>query len=138
MYLTRYARDLLVLAHPDHPDAGLQVPAGTVQRGESPAEAAARELLEETGIGRARIVNFLGEALDDMRLFGRQELHRRFFYHATFDDVGPDRWFHWEEHGGNSPIRFELFWWNSLHGLPGLTAGHGDLLARLPMFSRGP
>ncbi|MDQ0472883.1 NUDIX hydrolase [Labrys wisconsinensis] len=136
VYLTRRGRDLLLLAHPDHPDAGLQVPAGTIQTGETPAQAAARELAEETGIGHVGIDDFLGETIYDMRSFGRQELHHRFFYHAHFDGDGPERWCHFEEHAGTAPIRFDLFWWSSSRGLPDLIAGHGDLLHRLSIFSR--
>lgn len=50
VYLTR-GQDLLVLEHSaDYPDAGVQVPAGGVDPGESPEAAATRELFEETGL----------------------------------------------------------------------------------------
>lgn len=50
VYVTR-GTDLLVLEHTaDYPDAGVQVPAGGVEPGESPEAAATRELFEETGI----------------------------------------------------------------------------------------
>lgn len=54
IYVTR-GEDLLVLEHsaddPDpDPDAGVQVPAGGVDPGESPETAATRELFEETGL----------------------------------------------------------------------------------------
>ncbi|ANE44399.1 NUDIX hydrolase [Deinococcus puniceus] len=41
---------LLVFDHADVPDAGVQVPAGGVEAGETPAEAAVRELREESGL----------------------------------------------------------------------------------------
>jgi 8-oxo-dGTP diphosphatase len=41
---------LLVFDHADVPDAGVQVPAGGVEMGETPAEAAVRELREESGL----------------------------------------------------------------------------------------
>jgi len=50
VYVTR-GEELLVLEHTaDYPDAGIQVPAGGVDPGESPEEAATRELFEETGL----------------------------------------------------------------------------------------
>lgn len=50
VYVTR-SEDLLVLEHTaDYPDAGIQVPAGGVDSGESPEAAATRELFEETGL----------------------------------------------------------------------------------------
>ncbi|MDB5045026.1 MAG: hydrolase [Deinococcus sp.] len=41
---------MLVFDHADVPDAGVQVPAGGVEAGETPAEAAVRELREESGL----------------------------------------------------------------------------------------
>lgn len=50
VYVTR-GNDLLVLEHTaDYPDAGIQVPAGGVDAGESPEAATTRELFEETGL----------------------------------------------------------------------------------------
>src|SRR5215207_5415661 len=42
-------RGLLVFTHADFPDAGVQVPAGTIRQGERPDLAAVREVFEETG-----------------------------------------------------------------------------------------
>lgn len=41
---------LLVFKHRDYAEAGVQVPAGTVESGESVEKALYREILEETGI----------------------------------------------------------------------------------------
>ncbi|GGM44370.1 hypothetical protein GCM10008956_20750 [Deinococcus arenae] len=50
-YITRQPHELLVFEHPPrYPDAGIQVPAGGVDPGETPAQAAIRESLEETGL----------------------------------------------------------------------------------------
>ncbi|MVN85534.1 NUDIX domain-containing protein [Deinococcus sp. HMF7620] len=50
-YVTRAPHELLVFEHPPmYPDAGIQVPAGGVDPGETPAEAAVREAWEETGL----------------------------------------------------------------------------------------
>lgn len=62
------ARELLVFEHAGLPDAGLQVPGGTVEAGETPIEAVAREVLEESGL-----------PLEGWRAV------------ASFDD-GPQRW----------------------------------------------
>lgn len=136
IYLTRGADELLLLAHPDHPDAGLQVPAGTIRAGEAASEAALRELEEETGLADVRLEGLLGEALFDMRPFGKPELHRRFFFHAVLLGPAPERWLHAEQDGGPEPIRFELFWWGLSAGLPQLIAGHGALIGRLPIGKR--
>src|SRR3954468_14297639 len=48
---TRNGRtELLVFEHRDQPAAGVQVPAGTVESGESIAAAVVRELEEESGL----------------------------------------------------------------------------------------
>ncbi len=44
------ARELLVFQHAGMPEAGLQVPGGTVEQGETPNDAVAREVLEESGV----------------------------------------------------------------------------------------
>ena len=50
---------LLVFDHRDFPEAGTQVPAGTVDANERPEESVVREVLEETGV-HARVVRHLG------------------------------------------------------------------------------
>ena len=47
-YIT-FGNSLLVFTHPAHPDAGVQVPQGSLEVGEEPVEAAIREAREETG-----------------------------------------------------------------------------------------
>lgn len=52
-----HGRELLVFRHPT---AGVQLPAGTIEPGETPEQAVLRELCEETGIDQAEIVRRLG------------------------------------------------------------------------------
>ncbi len=42
--------ELLVFEHAGMPEAGLQVPGGTIEEGETPIRAVAREVLEESGL----------------------------------------------------------------------------------------
>ncbi|MFU8852912.1 NUDIX hydrolase [Micromonospora sp. SL1-18] len=51
---------LLVFDHVDFPEAGTQVPAGGIEPGETPAEAAVREVAEETGLTGVEAVAELG------------------------------------------------------------------------------
>src|SRR5688572_19977399 len=59
IYVTRTGRDgadeLLVFDHRDMPDAGTQVPAGTVEDGEAYPAAAVRELHEESGLANVAL-----------------------------------------------------------------------------------
>jgi 8-oxo-dGTP pyrophosphatase MutT (NUDIX family) len=123
---------LLVFEHPDAPNAGLQVPAGTVKPGEEPRVAATRELREESGID-AVIVRLLGTARYDMTAYGRTEIHERSFVLAEPQgDLPLDRrWRHHETHDGiGEPDVFELYWVPL--DIPGLAArleaGQGALL----------
>jgi ADP-ribose pyrophosphatase YjhB (NUDIX family) len=60
-FVTRHrpagGRDLLVM---QHPTAGVQVPAGTVEENEPIADAVVREIAEETGLVNVRLVRRLG------------------------------------------------------------------------------
>ncbi len=59
--ITRQAsqgRELLLI---DHPHAGIQIPAGTVEPGEEAEEAAWREGQEETGLPGLRLIKKLGK-----------------------------------------------------------------------------
>jgi len=137
-YITHGDR-LLVFGHPDFPEAGRQVPAGTIGEGEDPEEAVMREALEETGLEGLRLQAYLGEA--EFYCRERDEIAHRHFYHLTCDDQPPERWRHQETRpsdGTTEPITFEFFWVRLPDGVPPLAPGHDALLpALLASLSRG-
>lgn len=94
-------RELLVFAHPR---TGLQLPAGTVEGGETFEEAAIRELAEETGLTDARLRSELGH-LDELWETGTP-FHRHIFH---FEPAGqtPERWTRLHEGG---PDEITLHW----------------------------
>jgi 8-oxo-dGTP pyrophosphatase MutT (NUDIX family) len=97
-YVTRERHgrtELLVFEHRDHPDAGTQVPAGGVGPGETPQEAVLRELDEEAGLARARVVREL-PVLGDWIADSVYESARAF--ELQLDEHAPDTWEH-EVHG---------------------------------------
>lgn len=100
-----------------HANAGIQVPAGTVEAGETPEAAAARELFEESGV---RIDSF--EHLREIqREWYGQAVHAHLFWqHAP--DALPDEWEHRVTgKGEDHDMLFRCFWlrraeWHKLFG----------------------
>lgn len=89
-------------------DSGLQVPAGTVEPGESPESAVLREAFEETGLDGLSVVRHVGT--DHPHWPGNPPQVRHFFELAV--DTAPDEWTHVERDGRatGSGHRFQLFW----------------------------
>ena len=82
--------ELLVFEHRDYPDAGLQVPAGRIDPGESLEEGLARELDEEVGVA-ARIVRDLAQVTRDHgEPVGTYESH---YFHLVTNEPR-DAWEH--------------------------------------------
>jgi len=132
-YITRGDK-LLVFSHPLHPEAGIQVPAGTIEEGESPDEAALREAREETGLHELEICSFLGVREHDLSPYGMAKVHRRYFFHLECRQETPTTWRHDENDpsdGSTEPIEFEFFWVRFPHEVPELSGGQGELLSKL-------
>ena len=131
-YIVRAGR-LLVFKHLDQPwdVTGLQVPAGTIEPGESPETAALREAQEETGLTQLRVVGKVGVTVYDMTP-SRRELHRRHVFHLAVDEETPERWVSHETkaNDGSGTHRFECYWIPLSQG-HALVAGQGALLGRL-------
>ena len=96
------AREVLVFLHPDVDGSGtsVQLPACTIDYGEDPADAALRELIEETGVMGAEVRALLG-ILDepapesysaDTRTHAPLPPRRRWVYHLEATLPPPDRW----------------------------------------------
>lgn len=103
-------KKLLVFRQPEFPEAGIQVPAGTVQEGEDIEDAALRELEEETGKSSFTIFSYLGVVNDYMHPI-KNELQTRHFFQIESRETLPERWTHEETHNDEKPaITFEFFW----------------------------
>lgn len=134
MAYTTHGERLLVFTHPHAPEAGIQVPAGTVEEGEDPAEAVLREATEETGLRGLKLVGFLGERERDLAGSGRDEIHHRRFYHLRYAGDPPPAWRHQEAHpfdGTAEPIEFAFFWTRMPDEIPDLTADLGAMVPQL-------
>lgn len=121
-YITR-GQELLIFRQPLFPEAGLQVPGGTIREGEEPEAAALREAIEETGLTDLEIMRFLGEQVREMTEAGRGEIHHRYFYQLTTKDPRSE----WEWH--DEEIKIQLFFVN-LTAVPELTTEQDYLLRK--------
>lgn len=132
-YIT-HQNKLLLFRHSDFPEAGIQVPAGTVKPGEDLETAVLREAQEETGLIGLTLHAYLGEQVRGMEDVGRHEIHHRHFYYLLCTVNPPDQWQHDEDDpsdGSSSPIRFEFFWAALPDKIPELICDHGILLPEL-------
>lgn len=109
-YIVQFDR-LLVFREPDFPEAGVQVPGGTVELGETYSQAALREAQEETGLSKLRLVRKLGLSQRDTEGTESNPIFDHFF-HLTTNEILPESWQHVEERpsNGGDPILFEFYW----------------------------
>ena len=141
-YITHGMR-LLVLEHADTPEAGIQVPGGSLEDDEEPAAGVLREAKEETGLDNLTLVSFLGEQYRDWREHGLDRIDHRYFYHLRCTGDVPERWRHYEltpSDGTPGPVPFNLYWLPLSPQTQHIVVEHGALLPRLlevmPGFER--
>lgn len=116
-------KKLLVFTHRDYPDAGIQVPAGTIDPGESPEDAVFREILEESGLKNLSIKEDLGifEYFHEYK----KEWHRRhvFLLHST--ETLPEYWSHTVSSGSDDRGLVFNYYWLELEKMHTLAADQG-------------
>lgn len=131
---TFYNREhLLVFRHIDFPEAGIQVPGGTVELGEPLQAAALREAIEETALNDLLLVRKLGTVRKDMRPFGLDEVHHRHYFHFSLDSEPQISWLAYEQtpsDGSEGPIGFRFFW-VPVDQVPTLAGGLDEMLEHL-------
>ncbi|MBZ0294856.1 MAG: NUDIX domain-containing protein, partial [Anaerolineae bacterium] len=101
-YIT-HGNKLLVMIHPNEPEAGIQVPGGSIEPGEEPLVGALREASEETGLEGLEVVSLLGESM-------HMERYHRYFYHLRCTNEPPATWRHYEltpSDGSPAPIALD-------------------------------
>lgn len=130
-YITRILhgdRQLLVFTHQDFPEAGLQVPAGTVHVGEPLVEALLREVREEAGLSRFVKTEKLTEYL--WWCAPRHEWHHRHVFHLSVTDA-PDYWNHAVTSFDSDAGMVFQYHWVSLDAVPTLAAQQDEWLRLL-------
>jgi len=121
---------LLVFNHEDFPEAGIQVPGGSVEAGEEPFEAVLREVKKETGLEGLSLVSKLGVVSRDMRDVGLNALHERHYFQMDCQMDPAETWIADEKtpsDGSEGPILFRFYWVN-LDAVPPLAGGTDEML----------
>ncbi|MBF6590548.1 MAG: GNAT family N-acetyltransferase [Ktedonobacterales bacterium] len=129
-YITRRHQGMaqvLVFRHRDYPEAGIQVPKGTIEPGERPATAALREGTEETGLSDLIL---LGRLARDTHRAADGLVSERHFFHLRAARV-PDTWEHTVTGVGDDRGLVFVYWWISAPGEVALVGGHGDYPQRV-------
>lgn len=131
-YITHRQR-LLLFTQPDSPEAGIQIPGGTLEPDEEAAAGALREAIEETGLTELRVVALLGEQMRDWADYGVAEIHHRYFYHLECLTEPPETWEHLETlaSDGSGPHRFAFFWVPLSGEIPALVGERDFMLPAL-------
>lgn len=113
----------MVFRH-SNPEAGIQIPKGTVEPKESTYHAVIREVKEETGLKDFEVKNLIAE---DYWRNDDNVIHHRCFYQINILNA-PDRW-DYKPTGGEDEegLTFHYFWIASKDEVE-LVRGHGDYL----------
>ncbi|MCG3086390.1 NUDIX hydrolase [Sporosarcina cyprini] len=95
-YITKGTQDdlkLLVFEQKDHPEAGIQVPGGTIEEDELLIDALYREVEEETGIPRDRL-ELVGKLHKKNHYPKNQEdvVYERNIFHLSYTGNSEDAW----------------------------------------------
>lgn len=112
-YVYMTCRDeLLVFLEPDNPDVGLQLPGGTLDRGETFEDAARREFCEETGHSLSGSLTLFAEQTFPYVSSAGPMIHNRRMFHAPISEKMAETWDHYEMDPSDSdqPILFRFFW----------------------------
>lgn len=125
---------LLVFKHTQFPEAGIQVPGGTVEGEERLEDAVLREAREETGMKELKVISYLGMQPFDLSTIGASGIQHRHFFHLFYEGTMIDSWRHHEmtpSDGHPQPIEFEFFWVTIPDKVPDLAGDQGVMLNKV-------
>ena len=132
-YITREGKsgkEVLVFRHVHHPEAGTQVPAGTVEDGETLQDTLRREVLEETGLADLKLAGPIAKALFHADWKG--EWQERNFFHLEAGSSLPDSWVHVvSSDAADNGLHFAFSWMPFAEAETELRWGQGEWLKLL-------
>ncbi|HSP20959.1 MAG TPA: NUDIX domain-containing protein [Planococcus sp. (in: firmicutes)] len=124
-YITRgpeEKNELLVFSHKGEPEAGLQVPGGTIEEGEMLIDALYREVQEETGLPR-NVLEFEGKIHKYTYYPENQDkAYERNIFHFAYTGEPIESWEHTIVSDGQDNGRTFQFHWEPIDNLPKLAA----------------
>lgn len=133
-YITRKINnsiELLIHRHVDIDEAGLQIPAGTIEYNETVKEALFREIQEESGLCDLNFIKKLGTTkyLPE----GRNEVHERHYF-LLETNISNDTWRHKiKSNGEDDGLIFEYKWYK-LDKIPKLAAKQDELVLEIKEY----
>ena len=130
-YVVRDGR-VAVFDHPD-PDAGVQVPGGGVEAGETPEDAVVREAREESGL-ECEVVAHLGVTQRQAWFPDGDTISiTRHYFHLRPFGPAEERWTWIERHSsdGSGPLEFVFRWLPLGEAAEALDFGFGEKLSAL-------
>jgi ADP-ribose pyrophosphatase YjhB (NUDIX family) len=128
-YITReadHSSAVLTFLHRDDPQAGIQVPRGTVASGEDPVATVVREVCEECGLCEAQLIGMLARAVETQPDDPARNWERSFFHLVAPN--APDEWEHTVTGDGEDNGLVFSFFWLPRERLGDLWPGFGDYL----------
>ncbi|RBP04449.1 NUDIX domain-containing protein [Rossellomorea aquimaris] len=126
-YVTRVLDEktqVLVFRHKGIPEAGIQIPKGTVKENEDTYKAVIREIKEETGIQGMEVEKLISE---DYWKNDDGAIHNRYFYKIVCNEIA-DEWEHNPTGGGEEKELTFQFFWVSTDEETELIRGHADYM----------
>ncbi len=120
---------LLLFSHRDFPNAGLQVPGGTIAEGEELQIGLLREVKEESGLSEFSSISYLGKSIYIAE--SRHELHERHFFQLNYEGEMRSDFFHEVTSGKEDKGLIFHYRWVPLSDIPNLAADQDCMVSQI-------
>ncbi|MEH7532457.1 NUDIX hydrolase [Priestia megaterium] len=110
-------------------EAGVQVPAGTVEQGETIEEALYREVKEESGLMEFLSVTKLTTYVYHHE--GKSQYHERHVFHLAVSEEVPEHWEHEVNSEGEDAGLIFSYYWVPIQAVPKLAVNQDDCINQL-------